>query len=129
MEKVERKKLVIKISNIFARLQYKINFNINNTSTLLLPTDVLRNSSKRKLFKIATQNIENAFYNLIEDKNIPQLVNYQPIFFSLVKQTTEEFLTSSYGYNTSICASHIKESFYTNLLLEDEQIFVNIPFL
>ena len=64
----ERKKLVLRFSNVFARLQYKINFNTNNTSSFLLATDILRDSSKRRLFKTAAINVEKVFLELLNDE-------------------------------------------------------------
>ena len=63
MATLDREKIILRFSNIFARLQYKINFDINNTSSFLLATDLLRDNSKRRLFKIVTTNIE---YILLE---------------------------------------------------------------
>ena len=63
MDTSEREKLSIRFSNVFARLQYKINFNINNTSSFLLATDLLRDNTKRRLFTIVASNVENVFSN------------------------------------------------------------------
>ena len=74
MTNSERKKLVLRFNNVFARLQYKINFNINNTSSFLLATDLLRDSSKRRLFKIAATNVEKMFLDLLnEEKQIEHI--------------------------------------------------------
>ena len=61
MKNRDREKLIIRVSNVFARLQYKINFDINNTSSFLLATDLLRDNSKRRLFKIVATNVESVF--------------------------------------------------------------------
>ena len=59
MVTLDREKIILRFSNVFARLQYKINFDIKNTSSFLLATDLLRDNSKRRLFKIVTTNIEH----------------------------------------------------------------------
>ena len=52
MNKIQKEQLCLKISKIFTRLHYKTNFTMRNTSSQLLPTDLLRDNSKRKLFQI-----------------------------------------------------------------------------
>jgi len=126
MESVDRKKLIHRFSNVFARLQYKINFDINNTSSFLLATDLLRDNSKRRLFKIVSANVENTFLELLANESHMTL-NSKSIVFLLVKQTTQEFLTACYGYDANIKSSILKESFYTKLLLSDETILLNVP--
>lgn len=121
-----RQKLLFRFSNVFARLQYKINFDINNTSSFLLATDLLRDTSKRRLFKIAATNVENIFLELLQDGSIPTSLRGQSIFFSLIKQTTQEFLMGCYGYRVNIQSDVVKESFYTKLLLDDEQILLSV---
>ena len=81
MTNLDRKKLVLKFSDIFARLQYKINFNISNTSSFLLATDLLRDNSKRQLFKIVTVNVEKIFVDLLNNEQSLQSLNGQSIFF------------------------------------------------
>jgi hypothetical protein len=127
MTNLDRKKLVLKFSDIFARLQYKINFNISNTSSFLLATDLLRDNSKRQLFKIVTVNVEKIFVDLLNNEQSLQSLNGQSIFFSLVKLTTQEFLTSYYGYKVNIQSSIVQKSFYTKLAICDEKILLGIP--
>ena len=68
MTQRDKKKLVLRFSNVFARLQYKINFDINNTSSFLLATDLLRDSSKRRLFKIVAKQVEEVFLELVREQ-------------------------------------------------------------
>ena len=46
---------LLNLGSIFARLNYKINFDLTNTSSTVLATDILRDNIKRKLFKIVTK--------------------------------------------------------------------------
>ena len=81
MKNRDREKLIIRVSNVFARLQYKINFDINNTSSFLLATDLLRDNSKRRLFKIVATNVESVFIELLRGKINPNSLHGQSIFF------------------------------------------------
>lgn len=126
MNSSEKKRLTRRFSNVFARLQYKINFDISNTSSFLLATDLLRDNSKRKLFKIVATNVENVFLQILDESPSLTSIRGQSIFFSLIKRTTQEFLMSCYGFNIPIDAIVIKDSFYTKLLLMDERVFLAV---
>ena len=65
MKTTQKEQLCLKLSNIFTRLQYKVNFAMRNTSSLLLLTDLLRDNTKRKLFHIVTVKVEKLFLQLI----------------------------------------------------------------
>jgi hypothetical protein len=127
MTNSERKKLVLRFNNVFARLQYKINFNINNTSSFLLATDLLRDSSKRRLFKIAATNVEKMFLDLLNEEKQVEHIKGKALFFSLIKCTIQDFLVASYGYSLNIDSVVVSESFYTKLLLGDEKILLGVP--
>ena len=128
MDTSEREKLSIRFSNVFARLQYKINFNINNTSSFLLATDLLRDNTKRRLFTIVASNVENVFSELLNNDIPINPAKGKAIFLTLIKGTTQQFLTSYYGCNVSIQPAIIQESFYTkNFVLNDEKILLNVP--
>jgi len=66
---------------VFARLQYKINFDINNTSSFLLATDLLRDSSKRRLFKIVATHVEKVFLELLNNGGSLTSIQARSIFF------------------------------------------------
>jgi len=127
MDYINKRQLCLKLSNIFTCLQYKTNFTIRNTSTLLLPTDLLRDNSKRKLLNIVTSKIEALFVDLlINDKKV--FVEKEKSFFpQLIKSSTEEFLISCYGCHVSIYSKYVTDSFYTKYLLEEENFLLNIP--
>ena len=93
-----KRNLIRKFSNVFARLQYKINFDINNTSSFLLATDLLRDNSKRRLLKLVATNVETVFLEILSGEQKLTSIQSQSIVFSLIKKTTQEFLTSCYGY-------------------------------
>ena len=128
MNALDRKKVILRVGNVFARLQYKINFDISNTSSFLLATDLLRDNSKRRLFKIVATNVENVLLELVKDGSELNPKKSQSIVFSLVKKTTQEFLTECYGYKINIHSSIITNSFYTKLILSDEKILFGVPF-
>ena len=123
----DRKNIILKFSSVFTRLQYKVNFDINNTSSFLLATDLLRDNSKRRLFKIAATNVEKVFVELLSNESPITSVQAKSIFFSLIKLTTQEFLTGCYGSNVTIQPNVIKDSFYTQLILADELLLLRIP--
>lgn len=128
MDLLAKKKAVSRFSNIFGRLHYKINFDLNNTSSFLLPTDLLRDNIRIRLFKIIAVNVENVFCTLVNEKSYVITEKYsKAIFFSLVKSIVQDFLMSFYGYKIDIHSSIIKESFYTNYILKDQQILLDIP--
>jgi hypothetical protein len=127
MNNNDRKKLILRFSNVFARLQYKVNFDINNTSSFLLATDLLRESSKRRLFKIVATNVETVFLDFLRNDLVLTSQSGNAIFFSLIKKTTQEFLTGCYGYNVNIDAAVVKDSFYTKLIISDEKILLTVP--
>ena len=125
---VDRNKVILRVSNVFARLQYKINFDIGNTSSFLLATDLLRDNSKRRLFKIVATNVENVLLELVNDDNELTSIQSQSIVFSLIKKTTQEFLTGCYGYKVNIHSNIVRSSFYTKFIISDEKVLFNIPF-
>ena len=127
MKTTQKEQLCLKLSNIFTRLQYKVNFAMRNTSSLLLPTDLLRDNTKRKLFHIVTVKVEKLFLQLIEDDQQKLLLNERSLFPQLIQSATEEFLVSCYGYNIQIRSKLVKESFYTKYLLEEEKFLLQIP--
>ena len=123
----DKKKLVLRFSNVFARLQYKINFDINNTSSFLLATDLLRDSSKRRLFKIVATHVEKVFLELLNNGGSLTSIQARSIFFSIIRQSTQEFLSGCYGYQVRVQPQVIKNSFYTKLILSDETILFSVP--
>lgn len=127
MININREKILHKFSNIFARLHYKINFDITNTSSFLLATDLLRDNTKYQLFKIVTVNVENVFCQLLNEDKKLSAKKGEAIFYSLIKKTTQEFLMIYYGYKMDIQPNIIKNSFYTQLLLNDEKILLRVP--
>ena len=122
-----KRNLIRKFSNVFARLQYKINFDINNTSSFLLATDLLRDNSKRRLLKLVATNVETVFLEILSGEQKLTSIQSQSIVFSLIKKTTQEFLTSCYGYPINLNNNIVKDSFYTKLILRDEVILLNVP--
>lgn len=124
----DRNNLITRFSKVFARLHYKINFDITNTSSFLLATDLLRDNTKRRLFKIVTTNVETLFLELLTKGIVLNSSKSQSIFFSLIQQTTQEFLTDCYGFKVNVHPTVIRESFYTKLILSDEKILLNVPF-
>jgi len=128
MVTLDREKIILRFSNVFARLQYKINFDIKNTSSFLLATDLLRDNSKRRLFKIVTTNIEHILLELLNENKLLTSSQGQSIFFSLIQKTTEDFLTGCYGYKVNIQSNVVKDSFYTKLVINDEKILLRVLF-
>jgi len=128
MNFVEREKVLFRISKIFARLQYKINFDLRNTSSVLLATDILRTNTKRELFKITSLKLEKVLLDRL--KNITDISTWQSqsLCLSLLQETTEEFLTSFYGFPISVRTNLITDLFYTNTLLEEERILFTVPY-
>ena len=112
----DKKKLVLRFSNVFARLQYKINFDINNTSSFLLATDLLRDSSKRRLFKIVATHVEKVFLELLNNGGSLTSIQARSIFFSIIRQSTQEFLSGCYGYQVRVQPQVIKNSFYNSVI-------------
>ena len=128
MAMIERERVIRRFSNVFARLQYKVNFGIKNTSSFLLATDLLRDNSKRRLFKIVSTNVERIFLELVRDGSILTSKRSKAIILILIQETIEEFLLSCYGYKITIKSQIIKNSFYTNLLINDEKILLRVLF-
>lgn len=127
MDNYKKEQLCLKLSKIFTRLQYKINFTMRNTSSLLLPIDLLRNSIKHKLLAIVTLKIETLFLELLNNEKALCRIEEKSFFLHLVKSTTEEFLASFYGSPITIQTSVIKESFYTKSLLNEEKFLLFTP--
>ena len=126
MNKSDKKKLIRRCSNVFARLQYKINFDLNNTSSFLLATDLLRDNSKRRLFKIVATNVECVFLDLLNKDVDINSRSGRIIFFSLIKRTTQEFLTGCYGSSITVHSNVIKESSYSKFILKDEKLLLSV---
>jgi hypothetical protein len=107
------------IKSLFANLHYKLNFTLKNTSSFLLATDLLRDSVKRKLFKIVATNVEVLCLNPNIDKSIAVTANDKALLLNLVKSSLEDFLINCYGNPLKITPARLKDSFYTKYLLEE----------
>ena len=127
MNNIDRKNLIRRFSTVFARLQYKINFDINNMSSSLLATDLLRDNSKRRLFKLCAKNVETIFLELLTSESTFKSIQSRSIFFLLINRTLQDFLVGSYGSRVKLQSGVIKESFYTQLLISEEKILLNVP--
>ena len=124
----KRKDINHRFTSIFARLHYKINFDINNTSSFILATDLLSDSSKVQLFRIVTVNVENIFRKLVDEDIVITAKRSRAISFSLIKSVIQDFLMVHYGYKINIHSDIIKNSFYTKQVLVDQQILLSVPF-
>ena len=113
------------IGNLFARLHYKINFNLRNNSKTILSTDLLRDNIKQDLFRIVTLRVENKFLKLI-DKEITQS-DTKAILLSLIKETTEDFLIKNYGYYVSISDKKISNALHIQTLVNDAKFLIELP--
>lgn len=117
-----------RFGTIFSRLHYKINFDINNTSSFLLATDLLRDNCRRQLFKIVAVNVERLFCHLLEEEEITiTKKRNQDIFFSLIQEVTQDFLMSFYDTKIQVNAQIVKDSFYTTYVVNEEQILLSVP--
>jgi len=128
MNFVDREKVLFRISSVFARLQYKINFDLRNTSSVLLATDILRDDTKRTLFKITSLKLEQVLLNRLKNITDISSLQSQAICLSLFQETTEEFLTSFYGSSISVRPDSMANLFYTNALLSEERILLAVPY-
>jgi hypothetical protein len=112
------------IKNIFARLHYKLNYNLKNTSSVLLATDLLRDNVKRKLFKIVATNVEALCLDYKLNKSVSLVPNNKALLLNLIKSSLEDFLTVCYGRSLNTNPKRLKDSFYTKYLLEETDILL-----
>jgi hypothetical protein len=112
------------IKSVFARLQYKLNFNLKNTSSILLATDLLKDNVKRKLFKIVATNVEALCLEPELSKSVMLVKNSEALLLSLIKSSLEDFLINCYGRSLNIGPKRLKDSFYTKYLLEETNILL-----
>lgn len=124
-----KKKLIKRFGKIFARLSYKFNFETTNKSTFPLATDILRDNSKQELFRITLIEVEKIFCYLAHanETNFNSQIKNKEIIFSLVKNSLQEFLFSSYGYKINIDSTIIANSFYTKFLFQEENFLLSVP--
>jgi hypothetical protein len=116
-----------KVNKLFTRLQHKLYPNLKNKGNFLLSTDILRDDIKRDLLRIVVLNIETKFLNLI--KRDLNLFDDKAILLELVKLSTEDFLTSCYGSKVTIRSTIVSRSVYSQLLVENSNIILKVPFL
>jgi hypothetical protein len=112
------------IKSIFARLHYKLNFSLKNTSSILLATDLLRDNVKRKLFKIVATNVEVLCLEANLNKSVVLVPNNKALLLNLIKSSLEDFLINCYGRSLNISPKRLKDSFYTKYLLEETNILL-----
>jgi hypothetical protein len=112
------------IKSVFARLHYKLNFSLKNTSSVLLATDLLRTNVKRKLFKIVATNVEALCLTPALSKSVVLVANNKALLLNLIKSSLEDFLINCYGRSFTITSKKLKDSFYTEYLLEETNILL-----
>lgn len=112
--------------DLFLRLHYKLRSTLKNKGNFLLGTDVLRNSVRNNLFKIVTLNVEAKFLSLL--KNNFDTFDDRKVLFELIKISTEDFLTSSYGSYLQVNKKVFTRSFYVKYLLENSAVLIKLPF-
>jgi hypothetical protein len=113
------------VGDLFVRLHYKINFNLRNSSNSILGTDLLRDNIRRNLFRIVTLRVENKFLTLI-DQGFTK-VDTRSILLTLIKESTEDFLTENYGYCLRISKNKVYSILHIQTLLNDARFLVDVP--
>ena len=116
-----------KIEDLFLRMQYKLRSTLKNKGNSLLGIDILRDNAKRDLLKIITLNIETSLLNLIKKDSI--CFDNETVLLHLVKISSEDFLRGWYGSRLTIDSKIIKQSSYFQLLSENSNIILRLPFL
>jgi hypothetical protein len=127
MQNSSEQEIVQAFSQVIIRLHTKTNFSLKNNSSIMLATDILRDSIKLKLFKVATFTIVQAFSNVVDGFPLKSKKDNKALFLYLVETTLKQFLLSSYGQDIQLKSNLVKNSFYTQCLLEDEKTLVAIP--
>ena len=121
--------VVSRAARLFNLIQYKLNFNLVNSSKYLLSTDALRDEIKNDLFTIATLNVENKIKNISLNNQTPNFSkNGKLILLALIKAITEKFLMKYYGYPMQINTKLLKKTTFIRNLLEDSRMLIDIPF-
>jgi hypothetical protein len=120
--------LIKRLSIIFARLNYKISFNLKNTSSYLLPTDLLRDNVKRRLYKIVSLRVENVMLNLFSNDIDSLEDRTEEIFYFILKGSAEEMLNFYYGGDFAINTAVFEKSFYIKTLAKESKLLFFIPF-
>ena len=120
---------VNQISQVFLNTYKKINFPLENQTSQLLATDLLRSSTKRQLLKIVLIHVEQNFLAVLENK-IPfqEKVQSQSIFTNIVIQSSESFLTKTYGLNFLLSPTSVENSLYFKTACEDSDILISATF-
>lgn len=120
----DKQALTHTINTIFSKVQYKIKGTLVNNSNTLLPTDVLTDGAKQDLFRVASLTIESLVFRLGVSSNYSKFEDRESkaLLLALIKISTEEFLSVSYGCHIPIQISLIKDSFYTKTILNEYNI-------
>ena len=116
-----------KVDRLFIRLQSKLSSDLRNKGNFLLSTDILRDVIKRDLLRIVVLNIETKLLDLIK-KDLDSFDD-KSMLIDLVRLSTEDFLTNCYGSKVNIRTTIVSCSLYSQLLIENSNIILKVPFL
>ena len=120
---------IFRTAKLFSLIQYKLNFNLVNSSDYLLSTDALRDEIKNDLFRIATLKVENRITTISQtEQNSPFVTEGKITLLFLIKAVAEKFLMKYYGYCININTKLLKKSNFIRNVLEDSRMLVDVPF-
>jgi hypothetical protein len=118
----EAKILNQQLNLIFVELNYKVNFNLSNNSSYLLPTDLLRDNIKKHLYKVVSLKVEKLIYSVLLKNGKFDERATEKIFYFLLKSSTEELLNFYFGSHFKINTLRFKNLFYINALATENKV-------
>jgi hypothetical protein len=118
------------LSTIFSKILYKTNFSNKKGNRVILGIDILKEDVKKDLIVIASQKVERLYSEVLKHPNCNLFLKKRGelLFLKCIKDTCEDFLSKKYGYKIKISLPKLKNSLYTQYLLVDTEILLQVPF-
>jgi len=119
-----------KVGNVFSKIHYKINQNIENNSQKLLAIDLLKTSVKRDLLTIVAAKLETQMLDTLDTNESKQnTFNVTSnVFRNIINNSAEDFLFNHYGVKVTIPQKCVKESLCVQAALSDFDILYKAPY-
>ena len=117
----------MKIAEVFARLQYKLNCNVKNNTKNLLAFDLLQQNVKKDLLTTSLITLEETFLDLLDSQENISDQKIKRSMLELIRRTTEKFLTRHYGCDVELSSRFLNRSKYVKFLLDDREIIFTTP--
>ena len=117
------------VGNLFTRINYKFNLNIQTNTREQQAFDILKNDVKKDLFLITARHLEQTFLGLLAES--PFMLNkkrVEQLLLDLHPRILQDFLHKQYGFRVPISCKASQNSFFLDEFLTDWHFIFAVPF-